>query len=786
MKRFLLLSLFISPVTTLAAGGYDQEMLKALGYDASAAELLDAGSHFLPGEQPVNIVVNRQSKGVHILTFDEAGNPCWSETLLQALGINPERFRRVDHDACLHFPTESPILMEQKVDRSTLELNVPASDLLSDLHYSRGGNALIVNYDGQRYQYQPRAGASHTSQALTSEVGANINNWIFRSGQSYASLDEQHQLTRLYSYAQRSVPGWSSVIQIGEITAGGSLFPGINLLGAQLTPERGLQNGGGRSVSLDLLIPQAGTAEIWQGGILLKTFQVTAGMNKLDDIPAINASDDFEVITHDQAGNRQTQSIPYIQAQSTLALADAGPSLGVGRLRLTDDRFPLVVGSAGLFQNHVMALTAGGVLSENYQAASWRTTLRLTEHLMTSVTQIASQTQDAVGSERKKQGLNHQISLSAGVTPRLSLTSSASFRSRDYMDPGSSWSSKKTSEQTGQMKSQYAIGVSYNQPQLGVFSFSGSLSQSWQGSENVGYMFSWGRAFGSVNVNLGIQKNRLSLDERRSDSRYFYLNLSVPLGNSSMRSWVSNNDRKTRAGIGFDSTLNDKFSWSLSGEKSQQEAASIAGSGTWTTKYSQLSGGASRNENSTSYNLGARGGAVLHSGGLTFTPRKVGDTFGIISLNSPQPDVKIRTPGGTVWSDRQGYAIASWTPWQKNSVQIENQSLPENVQVISGIADITPYRGAVVPVVLPAFTVRRALVSFPADEGPAPGAPVKNGKGTLVAFVNEDGTLFFDDLPDEPLFSLGRNGASCSLNIVTPWYNEPGTLYASLSARCDP
>ncbi|MGC0851994.1 fimbria/pilus outer membrane usher protein [Pantoea agglomerans] len=787
MKRILLLTLLCSSASALAAGGYDKEMLKALGYDASAAELLDAGTHFLPGEQPVNIVVNGQSKGVHILTFDQAGIPCWSAGLLQTLGINPERVTSVEHEACLRLMAESPILMEQQVDRSTLLLKVPVGDILNEQPYSSGGNAVIVNYDGRRYQYQTRAGQHHDSQTLTSEIGANINNWIFRSGQSYSSQDEQHQLTRLYSYGQRSIPDWSSVLQIGEITAGDSLFSGINLLGAQIMPERGINRAGSSGVSLDFLVAQAGTVEVWQAGILLKTFQVSAGMNKLTDIPAINQSDDFEIISHDQSGNLQRQTIPYIQANATLALTDAGPSLAVGRLRLTDEQFPLIVGSAGLYQNHFMAVMAGGLVSENYQAASWRTTLRLTERLMASVTQTASLAQDAADSEGKKQGLNHQISLSAGVTSQLSLTSSASFRSRDYMDPGSSWSSKKTSVQNGQTKSQYAVGLSYSQPRLGVLSFSGSRSQSWQGSESLGYMLSWGRAFGKVNVNLGIQKNRLTLDQRRTDDRYVYLNLSIPLGDSSsMRSWVSDHNHKTRAGIGFDSTLNDKFAWSLSGEKSQQENASIAGSATWTTKYSQFSGGASHNENSRSYNLGARGGAVLHSEGLTFTPRKVGDTFGIISLNSPQPDVKIHTPGGTVWSDRSGHAIASWTPWQKNTVQIENQSLPKNVQIISGIADITPYRGAVVPVILPAFTVRRALVSFAPNQGPAPGSPVKNDKGTLVAFVNEDGTLFFDDLPDEPLYSLRRNGARCTLDILTPWYDQPGTLYASLSARCAP
>lgn len=787
MKQFLILSLVVSSACVQAANRYDKEMLKALGYDASAAELLDAGTHFLPGKQPVNIVVNGQSKGVHILTFDQASNPCWPADLPEKLGIIPDRFRQAEDARCLQLPSDSPILLEQRVDRSSLLLKVPAGDLSAHPRFSSGGNALVVNYDGRRYQYQTRAGQNHHSQTLTSEIGGNINNWVLRSGQSYTSQNEHHQLTRLYSYAQRSLPGWASVVQIGEITAGDTLFSGINLLGAQLMPERSAENSGNSGVSLNLLFSQAGTAEVWQAGILLKTYQVTAGMNTLADIPAINQSDDFEIISHDQSGHRQQQTIPYIQAQTTVSLANAGLSLAAGRLRLTDESFPVFVGSAGLYQNGFMAVTAGGLMSEHYQAASWRTTLRLTERLIASLTQTASQMQDSAGERGNMQGLNHQISISAGVTPRLSLTSSASFRSRDFRDPGSSWRAGDNRQENGQIRSQYAAGISYSQPQLGVLAFSGSLSQSWQNAESLGYMFSWGRTFGKVNVNLGIQKNRLTQDQRHTDDHYVYLNFAVPLGSrSSVRSWVSDTRGKTRAGMGVDSTLNDKFAWSVSGEKSQREDASVAGSATWTTKYSQLSGGVSHNENSTSYNAGARGSAVLHSEGVTFSPRKTGDTFGIISLNSPQPDVSIHTPGGVVWSDHTGHAITSWTPWQKNTVQIENQSLPDNVQVISGIADITPYRGAVVPVILPAYTVRRALVSFPPEQSPAPGAPVKNGKGHLIAFVNEDGTLFFDDLPDEPLFSLDRNGSQCAIDMLTPWYNQPGTLYASLSARCVP
>lgn len=784
MKKILYLGLVMASASAMAESKYDQEMLNALGYDADAADLLEAGAHFLPGDHPTHIIVNGHNKGLHVVTFDESGAPCWSETVLRTLGIDPQGFEDSHTAGCLRPAAGSDIRINEQVERGSIDMLIPPDGLLSDAQYVSGGKALVVNYDARRYQYQTRSGASHISETLTSEVGINIHDWIFRSGQSYTSQDNRSSFNRLYSYGQRSVPGWASVVQIGEITSNDPLFSGIALTGAQLVPERALQNGGANRVSIDTLMSQAGTVEVWQGDILLKTFQTGAGAVTLDGIPAVNQQDDFLIVTHDESGNRQQRVIPYIQARPQTSLLETGPSVAVGRLRLAQDEYPLLMASTGIWQGPSLAVVAGGLVSEEYQAASWRASMRLTTQLLATVSQTWSVARATADGRGQTVGRSDQLSLSYPLTNHLSLTASANFRSRDYVDTGSSWSSKKTAAEAGHIKSQYATGVSYSHGLLGAFSFSASQSQSWKGTETLGYMLGWGKTFGDVNVNLGVQKNRLSDDRQRYDNRYAYLNVSVSLGrNRSLRSWVSNNGQQTRTGAAFDQTVNDKFAWSLSGEKSQSQDPSVASSATWTNKYSQLSGGASHSENNTSYNVGARGGAVLHGEGLTFTPRKVSDTFGIISLNSKQPDVEIRTPGGKVWSDHSGHAVTSWTPWQKNTVQIENRSLPKNVQVLSGIAEVTPFRGAVTPVMLPAFTVRRALVSFP-GESPAPASAVKDSKGALVAFVNEDGSVFFDDLPEGTLFGQLKSGDRCTLELLTPWYDDPGTLYASLTARC--
>jgi len=770
MKLFLFFSVLLTAVSAPAAEKYDRQMLSALGYDAAIADLLEAGAHFLPGQHPVSIVINGKSGGIHPVMFDDSGSPCWNATLLRRLEIDPGRFTSVK-PGCLQPVKESGIRLVEQVERSMLLLHIPADALLRESQYATGGSALMANYDFRRYDVQTQSGKYHYSQTLTSELGANISQWILRSGQNYTAFNGESRLKSLYRYAQRSFPGRAAVMQAGEIITGDPLFSGMTLTGIQMLPE----HAAGNLVSLTVALPQSGSAEVWQGNILLKTYQVSAGINRLGALPALNQQDDFTVVTVDRSGNRQRQTIPRIQVQPENALMESGPAFAAGRLRLNRNHAPLMLASTGLLQTPQIALTIGGLASERYQAAAWRARLRLAGKLSASLSQTFSQV--------NRRGVTHQAALNYPLDKQLSLTTSVNFRSRRYRAIDSGWGAE--SEDGGQIRAQFAAGASLNRSALGLISLNGSYTQNWQGHHTRSYTLAWSRTFARLNLNLGIQKNRLTTAHRHQDDRYAYLNFSLPLGRDrNLRGWVTRSDGQMRAGTSYDQSVSPAFAWSLSSEKSAQEAPSLASSASWTSKYSQLSGGIARSAASQRLSIAARGGAVWHSEGLTFTPREVGDTFSVISLRRAQPDVEIRTPAGAVWSDRSGHAVVSWTPWQKNSVQINPNSLPDNVQIPGGIVELTPFRGAVVPVELPAWRVRRVLLSFPAQERPEAGSAVENGSGSLIAFTGEDGTLFIDDLPAGTLYARRPGGARCAIVLTTPWVERPGSLYTPLFARC--
>ena len=784
MRRTLLVCSIFMFCNANAKDIFDQQMLRELGYDDATAELFAQAPHFLAGEHQVNIIVNGMQKGSHTVIFGQQGTPCWQPELLTVLGIDPSGFV-ASKNQCLIADNANNIKVTEYLDRNSLEFAVPPAWLREEKHYASGGKALVLNYDASVYHAQYRSGRNSSNQSITSEAGINFNEWIVRSGQSYYSRAGESDFSRLYTYTQKTVETLSSVIQLGEITTNDPVFGGINLTGAQFFPEQALQTSS-NLVAIDTPISLPGTVDVYQRNVLLKSFRVTGGMSTLEDIPTLNRQDDFILRIHNDNGGEETQTIPWVQSRSTMDMGETGFSMAMGKLRLSENNFSLLTLSGSVFQNRKFSVVTGGLVSEDYQAIAARSSFKLTEALLTTLSQTISLSNIRNENAPQARGIKNQATLNYALSQSLSVSASADFRSSDYLEPGSAWSSRKTVSEAGQIKTQYSSGLSWHHSLIGNVSVSGTVTNNYRSSDVVGYLMNWGKSFGSVNTNLGIQKHRLIANSHRYDDSYVYLNLSFPLGkNSSLRSYVNHTNGQSRIGSGFSQTMNDKFIWGASSEKSQNQRPSVGTSASWTNKYSKLNGSISKGENTT-YNLGMRGGAVLHTGGLTFTPHQVADTFGIISLNSPEPDVEISTSGGKVWTDRQGYAVASWHPWTKNTLQINNRSLKKNVQVQGGIAEIMPSRGAVLPVTLPAHHVRRALMSFLPDSSAASGAPVKNSQNELVAFVNEDGTIFFDDLPDSPLYSQTNQGRRCLIEPQTPWKEEANTLYSTLIARCKP
>ncbi|MDP1189067.1 fimbria/pilus outer membrane usher protein, partial [Klebsiella pneumoniae] len=71
--------------------------------------------------------------------------------------------------------------------------------------------------------------------------------------------------------------------------------------------------------------------------------------------------------------------------------------------------------------------------------------------------------------------------------------------------------------------------------------------------------------------------------------------------------------------------------------------------------------GINRDSSSTSYSGQLQGGVVAHATGITLSPYRIEDTFGVASVGDIA-GARITTPQGPVWTDPWGSAVIAGLP----------------------------------------------------------------------------------------------------------------------------
>lgn len=776
-----LLMIILTSSKVNAADVFDAEILKSIGYTESSVEYLSKKGNFPSGINKIEIITNNINKGIYSVNVNEQGKICWTTNILKSLNIDENALKR-DKEGCDKLSPD--IKVTKKVLDNNILMLVPITMMSSKNNYVTGGKAIIFNYDASAREYNSRGGNS-SNKSLTSEIGANYKNWIFRSNQSYYSYGGTSNLTRLNNYIQRSFTSSKISLRLGQFTTGGDAFSGINITGVEISPESGL-TGNSTTVNLKIYAPTAAQVDIYQRKALLKTVYVEAGTTTVEDIPILNQSDDFILSFIATSGETSRQVIPFIQADSIAILPEErGVNVYAGRLRMAKQDLPLAALSGNIYRNTFASFFAGGLASNQYQSIMVGGNFRFTEKSLLRTSTTSTQSLYTDNSQEKKRGIRNDISLNYKATSKISVSTAANFRSKSYMDFGSAGNSWYTAEDTGNIKNQLSLGLTYQSDNFGSISLNGSSTRRFKNTNVNSYSLNWGRNFNKINLNIGLQNNKFSNKKNNYNDNYLYVNASIPLGNGRSAQLYSNHsDRVTRYGATYNQEVNDKFNYDVSTETSSNKDKNINATGYYNSKYSRIAFGAAAGDSTKSYRAGMKGGVVLHENGLTFTPRQVSDTFGIVSINSKEPDVEIMTPAGKVWTDSQGQAIASSSAWRKNRIQVNVSSLKKNLEVQSGIAEVSPSRGSVVHVALPIYRVNRMLLSFDGPRVPSPGSAVLDSKGRTITFVSEDKTIFIDDLPAGVMTTTDSLGNSCHIDFPDKYSIEENKLYTPIMVRC--
>jgi len=766
---------------------FDKNTLLQRGIDPALASVLMQTPRFSAGRHPVTLTVNGQSHGRVDVTFDREGALCFDRALLDAANLNvPDRL--LGDSQCHDFLGPSPqTVIDPDPTSLALSLIVPTDAIRPTARdfsgYQTGGIAGLLNYDVSGLRSQSGDQSSRFASANT-EAGFNAGDWIVRSRQVQTWQDDVSRTTHIAAYAQRTFASHEAVLQAGQINLYNPVLAGAQITGVQVLNEEALQIEGQGAVIEGIANSQA-QVEVRQNGALIHSTVVPAGPFALTNVRRLSTRSDVEVTIKEADGSERSFTVPA--AMLGIGLPAPGYSLAAGQVRSTGDEQggdPWVIsgGWSGALTPQLL-LSAGLTGAADYRAAGVSVGL-----LPSPVTQVqATLTGADAGGRQASQGLQADLSASHRLSEQWAFNAGSSYRTLGYRELQDAVFDNTSDDSKSRYRDQLSAALSWSHPWVGAFSGGVSRSSSFDGQSSSRALASWGTNIGGVSVSATAEW-QVSGANRNDDS--VYLNVSIPLGeNRRARTWVRSSAGEYRSGVGLNEQINDQLAYRVGVEHDtrDKEVQTTAGV-SLLPRYTQLDLNYTRDDaERSSYQASARGGVVLHGGGVTLSPYPVSDTFALLSVGD-MGAIKVSTPSGPVWTDWQGQAvIPQVAAYGRSAVEVDTKTLPRNADIHNGLAVISAGRGAVDSIEFGLTLTRRALLKATTANGaPLPrGASVNTEDGEFVTLVQDGGLVFLPNVLDARALWISAPGLErCELHFELPADADTNAYYETAPAKC--
>ncbi|MNB70416.1 F1 capsule-anchoring protein precursor [compost metagenome] len=786
---------------------FDISTLQARGLSSTLNEYFREGKKFSPGVNKITPVINGEERKSISIHFDEKGQPCLHSDDLATLRI---KGNQSESDACSdlksRFP-QSEIHLDPGANKIVFVLPPDAiedKDNFDISQYAVGGTAAMLNYDllvmknysktvGSENDSEDKKSSSNNIDTFQSntEEGFNINDWIIRSRQSYSSSGETRSFDQLYTYVQKTLPTYKTVMQAGKISVANSLFSMPQIYGVQFSPESALMASKQSGATVTGIAQTQARVEVRQAGVLIYSTQIPAGSFTLTRLPTLNTTSDLNVSVVEQNGITRTFLVPassfthaYSQQETSYSAAlgkiDQSSNDSIGASELATFSMSTALG--------IRSMLGGGVLiAQRYQNVGAQLSTGLANGLSVSGKTILSS--DA---RSQTQGIQHNLSVTMPLTAHLNTNGSVTLQNSGYRDltDGTPDINKGNDDANAyadsRYKSQYNLGIGYAFGDAGAFNMGWSRVTMFSPPDVTSrWTAGWSKTF-SEGTSLSLNAEQDSGDD--GDSMLF-MNISIPLGSARIGVNMSRTGENSSEGVTFDKTVSDRFNYSLSVNKnSNSDVTAFSSNIHALPKYSQLSLGYSRyGVDSSIYTVGAAGGIVATEQGVLFSPYPLQDTFAVVQI----PNIsggEILTPQGPVWTNSEGYAVSSgMAAYGESRMTLVTKSLPKNVDINNGIQIAQVARGSVTSYIFGTVLSRRALIRIHLSEGKLAdkGALLYDARDNYITTVAGDGSVFLiDSQLEQTLWLKPPAGPRCQVIFTLSEIPDVDKLYEDYDAQC--
>ncbi|AZC38244.1 type 1 fimbriae anchoring protein FimD [Pseudomonas chlororaphis subsp. piscium] len=770
--------LYASVITTLLATGahageavkFDSDFMQSLGATSASPELdLDAiaNNSIAPGTYPVTIRLNQSffdRRDMTLAKDRKSGDvrPCLSSALLKELGVKLEAFVKPGE------PLPECVNLEALIkdasasfdaQRLTLDISVPqialrrdAAGYVSPEEWDSGINAGILNYQFSTAQTRSSTQGNSSQTSLYANGGFNLGDWRFRSSSSFRQDSQGPSIwQRSNTYAQRDLTGIKGTLSLGESFTPGDMFDSVPFRGVQLASDMGMlpDSMQGYAPTIRGIAETQAKVEVRQNGYSLYTTYVAPGAFEINDLNAAGGSGDLEVVITEADGRERRFTQAYATLGNMLREKTWRYSLSAGQYNPADASDRPMFGEASLAYGLPCDLTLyGGLQGSNFYRAGVvgvGKSLGSLGAISLDVTQAQTDTpKDLTARNATQQGRSYTLrygkTFDSGTSVRFA---GYRYSTEGYRDFGEAVAQQQADAYTNISKrSRLEASINQTLGNIGSLYLNASQQDYWGTSQQQKQM-QLGFNTQYKDVNLGVYASK-TLVGSFGETNQMVLTLSMPLGrtsNTGTFSLTRNTDGSIDQRMGL-SGNSGNLSYNIDGNRAQRSGSNTGSAQIgYLAPFAQLGAGVSVGQGYKQSSISASGSVLAHSDGLAFG-QNLGETVALVNVKDTPNAGLLNAPG--VLTDKKGYAVVPYlTPYRRNRIALDTSELDNSVDILDGVTNVVPRRGAVVKVSFAASRSEKVLLNVRLQDGTLLpfGTTVYNEKGVSAGVVGQAGRV---------------------------------------------
>lgn len=797
-------------ISTGYAFEFNSNALKSLGFSNVDLSAFSGENEQFTGTYLADITINQQrilnNYPIHFYHKDSESHLCFTEEFLTALPLSKElkslAMKEVVNDSdagkCYNLKQQdSNILIDFNDKQQKVDMRIPHAYLVEFDPYwtppnkrDAGISGLVLDYNLLKIfnRYKNSHQKYHTDNKFSSYgvMGANLGRFRLRTNYQYDPNAPQ-KFNRSETYVFTDIGNLNAQIYAGELYSRSNIFSSIRFKGISLYTDESMMPS-----YLQGYAPQiTGTAStnaivtVRQYGNIIKQVQVPPGPFTIANLPSyITGSVDVTVEESDGSTSKfqvEITSVPYLTRKGSLRYnINAGKVASKYNKSKVDTKFISADSSYGL--TNIISLIGGVTYTTNREYQAYNIGLGMNLGSFGGLSFDVTTSENRANPEKTLSGKSYRLNYAKRFNRNTSLNlASYHFSSQNYttlnnyVEIKSNHRFRKYSE-----KDRYSLSVSQTIPDWDIrFTATASKSTYWNRPSNSYYNIGMYKSLrkgilknSSISVNLSHNKNSYGTTNN-SISVFFRIPLENTASNISYNARYNDDSHQvSQSATLYNSGWGGNYSVGISTNHKRDLSGSIDYALNASYNSSNLSFG--NFSASTSYTEDQQYLSTRFSGSLTLTQHGLA-THNLVYNDNSRLIIDTGVSGVKIqnYSESNIFGLAgiSNTPnYHKSTYLIDNDKLPDNVEIQDNVMEITPTQGAITYRSARAISGNKALVTITLLDGSPPpfGAIVyrENGQDLEVGIVADAGRTYLSGLNQKSKFIVkwGQD-QSCNLQI---------------------